>query len=1070
MRNLITLLLLAFVSVSHAATRVTKVASDFTLPLPFTYVADENNTPEGSWVIPFITTSPCVTGSIPLDTTFFSGSRIKIFVKVLDFDQGASFTATIGGVTSTSQQFNDRDDNQYWTSGITVTNLSDANTISFTFTRASLRDERFIAFYLTTDTNDVIYKDDRVLTFTYPTTIDTSAPNVRNQLPNGSFEVGTGELWHSICSNGNTNAYRPNELISTVQALHGTKSIVLHCPAAGGGNHTIETIPITLTATNKQHVAIVRIKPIGNNVGCNIYADSFYVAPSGFTNTLSQVAHITATAGVWNTNYVTFTNLNYPNPQITIRLLVQGIAGTPTEVYHDCVYVGEGSGYTAFDTAFPVEFAATTGEASYAFLTSDASPALTLTAYNNTGSQLTRTFNYKYVNWTNGITATNSQALTINANSAASTNITLSTNLKGHFRGMFWLTNQNNFEVTWTMTDPADVSGLDTNSYFGSHMNYTPADVTLADRLGVKARRTLSLGSLRWSIYNPSNGVIFFPDFSNFGSSFNVLANTGEDIPTWLGLPSTNLANITNSLRTFTTALVNQFPAIHNWECWNEPDQDSSEVPSWAVYGAYATSIADAVHAIRPLDRVWLGGGISASTQMDAIVAAIGTATNKFYGWTVHLYPGGEANSAAIRTSYINNGWPVRNSETGVGDKGSFSGVRQNFRTAGFYAISWKEGDPFYDSFWGNSEAVSKNLLTCLGNGLIGYDYYDAGDRNVEITDFASRQFSWTEWVNMAPRNKGAIFAALKGRVDKAVGKGSLSVGGCSSYGFDRGGVPVVAAWATNLKTVNLTGVLASNLKVYDVSGNSATPSSLALNVGPMPILVEGQGGMSYATLAAAFTGATVFNRPDTTAPNVVITMAPRISTDQPFFYFPASDDSGVPTESNASAITYRYSTNGVNWSSWSGSSFVRLASIPAYFSAQAMDQSGNIGQDFVSITGTITNTPSNPVISTITSKSILSSTSIAIPFTASDADGPVTITRSTSNTTLLPLANCVITGTGPSYTITLTPAAAQVGVSTVRVTATDGDANQAYTEFTLTVTAPVTPTGGGRPKKHKRF
>lgn len=105
-----------------------------------------------------------------------------------------------------------------------------------------------------------------------------------------------------------------------------------------------------------------------------------------------------------------------------------------------------------------------------------------------------------------------------------------------------------------------------------------------------------------------------------------------------------------------------------------------------------------------------------------------------------------------------------------------------------------------------------------------------------------------------------------------------------------------------------------------------------------------------------------------------------------------------------------------------------------------------------------------NPVISTITDKSILHDTQIAIPFTASDAESAITITRTSSDTTLLPLANAVITGSTPNYTLTLTPAPTLTGQSTVRVTATDTDTNSAYTQFTFSVTnsASIILGGGG--------
>ncbi len=78
------------------------------------------------------------------------------------------------------------------------------------------------------------------------------------------------------------------------------------------------------------------------------------------------------------------------------------------------------------------------------------------------------------------------------------------------------------------------------------------------------------------------------------------------------------------------------------------------------------------------------------------------------------------------------------------------------------------------------------------------------------------------------------------------------------------------------------------------------------------------------------------------------------------------------------------------------------------------------------------------------------------IAFTVDDVEtaaAALTLTRTSSNTTVLPLANVVLGGSGASRTVTLTPAANRSGSSTVIITVSDGAAS-APTSFTLTVTA----------------
>ena len=64
------------------------------------------------------------------------------------------------------------------------------------------------------------------------------------------------------------------------------------------------------------------------------------------------------------------------------------------------------------------------------------------------------------------------------------------------------------------------------------------------------------------------------------------------------------------------------------------------------------------------------------------------------------------------------------------------------------------------------------------------------------------------------------------------------------------------------------------------------------------------------------------------------------------------------------------------------------------------------------------------------------------VPFTISDAETPassLTLTRQSSNTNLVPLANIVFGGSGSNRTATLTPATNQSGTATITLTVSDG-------------------------------
>ena len=102
-----------------------------------------------------------------------------------------------------------------------------------------------------------------------------------------------------------------------------------------------------------------------------------------------------------------------------------------------------------------------------------------------------------------------------------------------------------------------------------------------------------------------------------------------------------------------------------------------------------------------------------------------------------------------------------------------------------------------------------------------------------------------------------------------------------------------------------------------------------------------------------------------------------------------------------------------------------------------------------------VVNTP--PTITAIANQIINANTTTgALAFTVGDAQTAanlLTVTGSSSNTTLVPAANIVFSGTGASRTVTVTPAASQSGSATITLTVSDGTLT-ASTAFTLTVLA----------------
>ena len=118
----------------------------------------------------------------------------------------------------------------------------------------------------------------------------------------------------------------------------------------------------------------------------------------------------------------------------------------------------------------------------------------------------------------------------------------------------------------------------------------------------------------------------------------------------------------------------------------------------------------------------------------------------------------------------------------------------------------------------------------------------------------------------------------------------------------------------------------------------------------------------------------------------------------------------------------------------------------------------GNGGTAADSFVLTVTPVNAAPTISDVTDKTTNEDTATpALGFTVGDAETPaasLTVAGSSSNTTLVPVANIVFGGSGSSRTATITPALNQTGTATITLTVTDGSGGSASDTFVLTVTA----------------
>jgi len=150
---------------------------------------------------------------------------------------------------------------------------------------------------------------------------------------------------------------------------------------------------------------------------------------------------------------------------------------------------------------------------------------------------------------------------------------------------------------------------------------------------------------------------------------------------------------------------------------------------------------------------------------------------------------------------------------------------------------------------------------------------------------------------------------------------------------------------------------------------------------------------------------------------------------------------------STTSAIDVGNSTTG------SVPGLVETRTYRFYVTAYNSSQVESVPSNLIDYTVPGANTP--PTISSIADQTTIQSIATAlIPFTVGDAQtaaGSLTLSATSSNPGLVPVANILFGGSGASRTVKVTPALNQIGTANITVTVSDGSAS-ATESFLLTV------------------
>lgn len=258
----------------------------------------------------------------------------------------------------------------------------------------------------------------------------------------------------------------------------------------------------------------------------------------------------------------------------------------------------------------------------------------------------------------------------------------------------------------------------------------------------------------------------------------------------------------------------------------------------------------------------------------------------------------------------------------------------------------------------------------------------------------------------------------------------------------------------------SVTSLVSNSNIVFGGTGGSrtvtVTPS--ANQNGSCIITVNVSDGANTASETFQVTVNAVDDAPTITAIAAQTTNEDTPTSDIPFTIGDAETAAGTLTLTGTSSNTTLVPNGNIVFGGTGTSRTVTIS--PAANESGTADITVTVGDGVLTATRTFTLNvnPVNdsPTISAIADQTILEDNNTgAITFTIGDTETPagsLTLTRSSSNTTLIPVANIVFGGSDASRTVTVTPANNRNGSATITITVDDGTVTTSRT-FEVTVT-----------------
>jgi hypothetical protein len=652
----------------------------------------------------------------------------------------------------------------------------------------------------------------------------------------------------------------------------------------------------------------------------------------------------------------------YPTADYQVQIVGNELPGR--HLWVDAVSLTQGEPVT-YAPKLPLELGLVSAQPSNLYY-DDEQVLFQLRTVNGSAAAQSGTVLYEVYDYMNRKVKSGSVAVSAASGTTDVRGLDLGTGKRGSFRVVMWLDNVEGSEeeVLFGVVPRPQVAGADAGSSIGIQSGFLDFEYDALNKLGMKWDRAMSpAGLFRWEDVEPQDDqLVWHDDQVNLANSrgVQILGTLGVQWPGWAddgGQPNLD------KWQEYVGQIVAHYRGrVAAWEIWNEPN--SIFQPDF--FAKLVKRAAEAIRLNDPAAKVVAMGGAS---KPDYDIAVMSEIQSQFPAWSwqtyldsfsMHMYPKADITATCCGVPVGQDfrdrvqavfGKPIWNTESGLWDQGFFHGTNAPAVIWGAPLFPFQSGKLYTEAAPSGPQRVAESLIETLGNGLSKYFYYDF--RPSPDPNFFGKHPSALEYDDSV-RPKGIALAAGAKLLDHSTGLGRLHTDDYThALLFNRGGTPLVALYTDDNanRSVTLSGVTTSQLRLYDVMGNQLSLPSTTIQYGRQPVYLEGQG-ISVATLQAAIEQGTIRNERDLVPPNLTINVGPRgpiPAGDTVRFRWGAADDTYTPGYDDPNAIVFSYRVVGSasqnSFSAWSATSYVDLSGLLAgnyTFEVKARDGAGN--------------------------------------------------------------------------------------------------------------------------------